>query len=82
MTNFHTPSAEVKNTWSYTSTPPYSFTAWYSDTGTYLPHFTVFQVYHITLSFPFAHPLTFSDVGNRFDIYCSVLTTFRTYSEK
>jgi hypothetical protein len=27
-TNFKS-SAEVKNTWSYTSTPPYDFMAWY-----------------------------------------------------
>jgi hypothetical protein len=26
------PSAEVKNEWSYTSTPPYFFTAWYLST--------------------------------------------------
>ena len=28
----HKPSAEIKNEWSYTSTPPYTFTAWTGNT--------------------------------------------------
>jgi hypothetical protein len=31
-------SAEVKNAWSYTATPPYVFMAWYLIKGFYYEH--------------------------------------------
>jgi hypothetical protein len=36
-------SAELKNAWSYTSTPQYVFIAWCLITGTTLPFFTVYH---------------------------------------